>query len=132
MSTPSFFQLFDLPAFDARYGSDPAFTRRCDSVATDLYRLLASEVRFLRQVPGDFLDASTLDLCHCAGVLVDSIPFDGWTVEASCEREAPQLYKLARRFHEYRLCGKDVHRQLGELFTYVLRGECLDAMVSAS
>lgn len=122
MSTPRYFQLFDMPEFDARYGSDPAFTRRCDSVATDLYRLLTTEVRFLRQVPGDCMDASTWDLCHCAGVVVDSIPFDGWTVEASCEREAPQLYKLARRFYEYNLCGKVVHSRLGELFAFVTLG----------
>ena len=130
MSTPRFFQLYDQPDFDARYGSDPAFTRRCDSVATDLYRLLTSEVRFLRQVPSDCLTTDAWDLCYCTGILIDSIPFDGWTLEASCEREAPQLYKLARRFHEYRLCGKEVHRQLGELFTHVSHGRRLTAAAS--
>jgi len=132
MSTPRYFQLFDLPEFDARYGSDPAFTRRCDSVATDLYRLLASEVRFLRQVPGDCMDAPIWDLCHCAGVVVDSIPFDGWTVEASCEREAPQLFKLARRFIEYKVTGQVVHAKLEALAQFVLDGETVEGLEAVS
>ena len=123
MSTPSHYQLYDMPEFDSRYGSDPAYTRRCDSVATDLYRLLASEVRFLRQVPADFLDSSIWDLCHCAGVLVDSIPFDGWTIEASCEREAPQLFKLALRFIEFNVTGQAVRARLDALTEFVTRGE---------
>ena len=121
MATPRYFHFYDMPEFDVRYGTDPALTRRCDTVAVSFYKSLALEVKFLRTVPADCLDGSLWDLCHCAGLVVDSIPFDGWTVEASCEREAPQLFKLAKRFLEYNVVGLALRQELEALIAYVER-----------
>ena len=132
MSTPSYFRIYDIPECDARYGADPVFTRRCDSVATDLYKLIAAEVKLLRQIPGECLDDPIWDLCYCAGVIVDSIPFDGWTIEASCEREAPQLFKLAKRFIEYRVTGQTVRAQVETLIQYVTHGASTEILKAVS
>ena len=132
MSTPRYFRIYDIPECDAHYGADPGFTRRCDSVATELYKLIASAVKLLHQIPGECLDDRTWDLCYCAGVLVDSIPFDGWTVETSCEREAPQLFKLARRFIEYKVSGQTVRTNLEALTRYVTHSEGAAILEAAS
>lgn len=132
MSTPRYFHFYDMPDFDVRFGTDLAFTRRCEVASVPLYKLLATEVKFLRQVPGDCLDASIWDLCYCAGVVVDSIPFDGWTVEASCEREAPQFFKLAKRFIEYNVTSQNVRSSLEALIAYVSNGVATELMEVAS
>ena len=121
MATPRYFYFYDMPEFDARYGDDPALTVRCDSVATSLYKLLACEVKFLRQVPGDCLSTSLWDLCFCAGSVIDGIPREDWTVESSCQAEAPQLFKLARRFVEYNVTSQNVRGKLQALIQYVPR-----------
>jgi hypothetical protein len=132
MATPRYFHFYDMPEFDARYGTDPALTRRCDSVATSLYKLLTLEVKFLRTVPADCMDSTLWDLCHCAGLVVDSIPFDGWTIEASCERESPQFYKLARRFIEYNVTGQAVRTKLESLTQYVMQGQSIESLEAVS
>lgn len=132
MATPAYFHFYDLPEFDARYGDDLALTRRAATVATALYKLLACEVKFLRQVPSDYLSSSLWDLCHCAGLVVDSIPFDGWTIEASCEREAPQLFKLARRFIEYNVTGQVVRARLEALTHFVTCGDSIESLEAVS
>lgn len=131
MATPAYFHFYDMPEFDVRYGTDPVLTRRCDAVAFSLYQLLAQEVKFLRTVPADCMDGTLWDLCYCTGAMVDGIPFDELTVEASCEREAPQLFKLARRFVEYNVTGQAAHVRLESLTQYVVRKENTESPLEA-